>query len=245
MAKTVSSLNGAQSPTKNLTVVKTVKAAFAALLSAGLAGVFALPAYSAQPIQDVKYASQAPQTLKTIGIPESDFSVAALAVGEDVELLESERLAEEAELAELERVELELQQELQRQEEQAEEQRKASVDVPAGAGASGLLSAAYSQLGVGQDCTALVENSLRTLGHSVGDLGTGIWEYDTYGSRVSLDALAPGDILVYGNAGSGAHVAIYAGDGQAVHGGMWAQGGTITAGVHFPWEPLTGAIRPY
>lgn len=122
-----------------------------------------------------------------------------------------------------------------------------SVDVPAGKGAEGIVAAALAQVGVAQDCTDLVQNSLAAVGIATRrdqggfDLGTGIWQYDGFGSRVSLDALAPGDILIYGNAGSGAHVAIYIGNGQAVHGGY--NGSTQVAGVSSQL-PLTGAIRP-
>lgn len=115
------------------------------------------------------------------------------------------------------------------------------IDIAPGSNASVLVQAALAQVGRHQDCTALVENSLRAAGFSVGNLGTGIWQYDRFGSRVSLDALAPGDILVYGNAGSGAHVSVYLGDGQAVHGG-W-NGTTAVAGMNISRIPITGAIR--
>lgn len=125
--------------------------------------------------------------------------------------------------------------------------RRQIVDVPAGVGASGVVTAALAQLGVRQDCTDLVQNSLAAVGLTQRrdrggyDLGTGIWQYDKFGSRVSIDTLAPGDVLVYGNARSGAHVAIYIGNGQAVHGGY--SGNTVVAGVHSLRIPLTGAIR--
>lgn len=120
-------------------------------------------------------------------------------------------------------------------------------DVPSGVGAQGLVAAALAQLGVQQDCTDLVQNSLAAIGlterreNGGYDLGTGIWQYDRYGTRVDISQLAPGDILVYGNAGSGTHVAIYIGDGQAVHGGY--SNNTVIAGVHTAGHPLTGAIR--
>lgn len=120
-------------------------------------------------------------------------------------------------------------------------------DVPAGAGSAGLVQAALAQVGVHQDCTDLVQNSLAAVGLTERrdrggfDLGTGIWQYDHFGTRVDINSLAPGDILVYGNAGSGAHVAIYIGDGQAVHGGY--SGNTVVASVHSSYQSLTGAIR--
>ena len=75
-----------------------------------------------------------------------------------------------------------------------------------------IYSAAMSQLGVNQDCTALVSNSLAAAGiyfHG--------WpaEYLSLGPTVSYSQAQPGDVLVYNG-----HVAIYAGDGMAVHGGF-------------------------
>ena len=81
-----------------------------------------------------------------------------------------------------------------------------------------ILAAAYSQLGVGQDCTSLVSNSLAAAGiyfHG--------WpqQYASLGSWTSNPV--PGDIVIYDT-----HVAIYAGGGTAVHGG-W-NGGTTAVG---------------
>lgn len=89
-----------------------------------------------------------------------------------------------------------------------------------GGGGSGIaatvLSAAYSQLGVSQDCTSLVSNSLAAAGiywHSWPEA------YASLGSWTSSPV--PGDICIYSG-----HVAVYAGGGQAIHGG-W--NGTTTA----------------
>lgn len=120
-------------------------------------------------------------------------------------------------------------------------------NVPSGVGAQGLVAAALAQLGVPQDCTDLVQNSLAAIGLTARrdqggfDLGTGIWQYDRFGVRVDINSLNPGDILIYGNAGSGTHVAIYVGDGMAVHGGYGNN--TVVAGVHTASDRLTGAIR--
>lgn len=164
------------------------------------------------------------------------------------EKAEAERVAaEEAARIEVERLEAE-RVAAQRAQTAPSQPRSAPVDVPPGKGAEGMVAAAKAQLGVQQDCTDLVQNSLAAIGLTTRrdqggfDLGTGIWQYDGFGPRVSLDALAPGDILVYGNAGSGHHVSVYIGDGQAVHGGF--NGSTVITSMHSAYQPLTGAIRP-
>lgn len=94
-----------------------------------------------------------------------------------------------------------------------------NTDVSGYAGNSVVLNAAYSQLGRHQDCTALVSNSLAAAGvyfHG--------WpaEYFALGYTVSASEALPGDIIYYADGGSGlAHVAIYAGNGQAIHGGWY------------------------
>lgn len=85
-----------------------------------------------------------------------------------------------------------------------------------------LLAAARSQLGWGQDCTALVENALRALGYEVGDLGP--WGFVSLGRVVPHGEALPGDLLIRGG-----HVAVYAGGGVAVHGGF--NGFTVESSV--------------
>ena len=94
-----------------------------------------------------------------------------------------------------------------------------------------VLSAAYSQLGVGQDCTSLVSNSLAAAGiyfHG--------WpqQYASLGSWTSNPV--PGDIVIYDT-----HVAIYAGGGTAVHGG--GNGGTTGVGPVYCSANLMGYIH--
>ena len=78
-----------------------------------------------------------------------------------------------------------------------------------GVNSSAIAAAAIAQVGVSQDCTMLVTNSLRAVGISFHG-----WpeEYLSLGTLTSTPV--PGDICVYSG-----HVAIYIGNGQAVHGG--------------------------
>lgn len=235
-------LRSAPSESKTKKIVRT---AFAGVMSLGLIAGVALPAYAAAQPENTAASVvdfKQPQTLRTDVAPSTPMIVQALGVEADQVVLQREA-AEEAEA------------QAAAQEAALEEARVAQSngavtsesvvfsDVPSGAGAQGLLAAAQAQMGAQQDCTALLERALRAIGYGVGDLGTAIWQYDPFGTRVSTDALAPGDILIYGNARSGAHVAIYEGNGIAIHSGF--PGGTVRAGVHAAWEPLTGAIRPF
>lgn len=79
-----------------------------------------------------------------------------------------------------------------------------------GTGAA-ILASAYSQVGVNQDCTAMVEKALRSVGKSVGDLAP--TQFFQYGSVVG--APAPGDLII-----TSGHVGVYAGDGKVVSGGV-------------------------
>ena len=84
-----------------------------------------------------------------------------------------------------------------------------------------IAQAALSQIGVHQDCTMLVTNSLKAVGiHFHG------WpiEYAKLGDWTNNPV--PGDIIIYEG-----HVAIYVGNGQAVHGG-WNGYTTVLTSVH-------------
>ena len=92
----------------------------------------------------------------------------------------------------------------------------AKAEAASGDVASTLVASAYSQIGVSQDCTAMVEKALRAAGFSVGDLAPA--QFFSYGTQVSTPQ--PGDLLYYSDGGAGvAHIAIYVGNGQAIHGG--------------------------
>ncbi|MFP3578831.1 NlpC/P60 family protein [Arthrobacter sp. SIMBA_036] len=81
-----------------------------------------------------------------------------------------------------------------------------------------IAAAAYAQLGVNQDCTMLVTNSLAAVGIHFHDWPAG---YLSLGRTVSAAEAQPGDLAYYANGGLAgeAHIAVYVGNGMAVHGG--------------------------
>jgi LysM repeat protein len=104
---------------------------------------------------------------------------------------------------------------------------KASPAPASGVGAA-LVASARAQLGATQDCTILVEQALRSVGKSVGDLAPA--QFHQYGTPVSTPQA--GDLMI-----SAGHVAIYIGGGQAISSGMNGVNETI---VH-PTSWLTGS----
>jgi len=106
-------------------------------------------------------------------------------------------------------------------------------DIPAGAGAQGLVAAARAQVGVNQDCTDLVQNALAKIGLTTSRLNggpdLGIGSFYAFGHRVTDGKFAPGDILIW----PGQHVAVYIGNGMAVHGG-YGGNRTVIAGYASP-----------
>ena len=95
------------------------------------------------------------------------------------------------------------------------------LSVASGRGAT-IAAAAYAQLGVSQDCTALATNALAAAGINFHGWPAG---YLSLGRTVSAAEALPGDLAYYQNGGVGlAHIAVYGGNGMAVHGG-W-NGGT-------------------
>lgn len=93
---------------------------------------------------------------------------------------------------------------------------QAAPAVQSGVGAT-IAAAAYAQLGVEQDCTALASNSLAAAGIFYHGWPAG---YMSLGRTVSQAEAQPGDLIYYANGGGGqAHIAVYVGNGMAVHGG--------------------------
>ncbi|MDQ0733594.1 NlpC/P60 family protein [Arthrobacter agilis] len=90
---------------------------------------------------------------------------------------------------------------------------------PASSGvAATIAAAAKGQLGVTQDCTRLVSNSLAAAGINFHGWPAG---YLSLGRTVSAGEAVPGDLIYYADGGMGmAHIAVYIGGGQAVHGGF-------------------------
>lgn len=98
-----------------------------------------------------------------------------------------------------------------------------------------IAAAAYAQLGVSQDCTALATNSLAAVGVNYHGWPAG---YLSLGRTVSAAEAKPGDLAYYENGGMGmAHIAVYVGNGQAVHGG-WNGGTTALFSVNVGSGPV-------
>ena len=80
-----------------------------------------------------------------------------------------------------------------------------------------IYQAALAQLGRYQDCTMLVTNALKAVGINFHDWPAG---YMSLGTVVPASQAQPGDLVYYANGGMGAaHIGVYAGNGQAIHGG--------------------------
>ncbi|MGJ3190416.1 hypothetical protein FQP90_15430 [Paenarthrobacter nitroguajacolicus] len=93
-----------------------------------------------------------------------------------------------------------------------------------------MVASAYAQIGIMQDCTAMVEKALGSAGIPVGDLGP--MQFMNYGKVVSDPQ--PGDMIVQSG-----HVAIFIGNGQAISGGI---NGNQT-GIHpISWLTATGPL---
>lgn len=204
---------------------KIARVAGAAVFTFAMFGAVALPAYAMSTQDEAPVAEvAASQSIKVTAGPALT-QIDDIPLEVDSSVADQERRDKEIKDAEKKAADL------KEKEQSATGSKSASgqVDVPAGVGAGGIVSAALAQVGEYQDCTALVERSLRAVGYSVGDLGPA--QFAMYGATVGYvhgqTALAPGDILIWGNA----HVAIYVGNGAVVHGG-WTGGTTVVAGLN-------------
>jgi hypothetical protein len=118
-------------------------------------------------------------------------------------------------------------------------QAASSTPAPKPAASTGMgaaiAAAAYAQLGVAQDCTMLATNSLAAVGINYHGWPAG---YLSLGRTVSAAEAQPGDLAYYADGGMGlAHIAVYVGNGMAVHGG-WNGGTTALFSVNVGSGPV-------
>lgn len=97
----------------------------------------------------------------------------------------------------------------------------------------GIANSALSQIGAYQDCTALASNALAA---------NGIYFHGWPADYLSLGSVTsspqPGDLIYYANGGMGmAHIAVYIGNGQAVHGG-WNGNQTVVGSAYVGSGPV-------
>ena len=105
----------------------------------------------------------------------------------------------------------------------------------AGSKQQAIYQAALAQIGRIQDCTMLVTNSLKNVGINFHDWPIG---YFSLGKQIPASEAVPGDLVYYANGGTGwAHIAVYAGNGQAVHGG-WLGNQTVLNTVNTGSGPV-------
>ncbi len=98
---------------------------------------------------------------------------------------------------------------------------------------SSIAEAALAQVGTTQDCTMLVTNALAA---------NGIYFHGWPAEYMSLGTITsdpqPGDLIYYADGGLGmAHIAVYIGNGQAVHGG-WHGNGTVVYSAYCGSGPV-------
>ena len=106
----------------------------------------------------------------------------------------------------------------------AAQTKPAATTTPSGSKNTAIYQAALAQVGRYQDCTMLVTNALKSVGINYHDWPAG---YMKLGTQVSASQAQAGDLVYYANGGTGlAHIAVYAGNGQAVHGG-WLGNQTV------------------
>ena len=105
----------------------------------------------------------------------------------------------------------------------------------AGSKQQAIYQAALAQIGRIQDCTMLVTNSLKNVGINFHDWPVG---YFSLGKQIPASEAVPGDLVYYANGGTGwAHIAVYAGNGHAVHGG-WLGNQTVLNTVNVGTGPV-------
>lgn len=120
------------------------------------------------------------------------------------------------------------------------ESTKTNNDVADFAGGSGVYASAMAQLGRYQDCTMLVTNALAANGIYYHGWPSG---YLSLGTVISASQAQPGDLIYYADGGMGmAHIAVYAGNGMAIHGG-WNGNQTVLASAYVGSGPVFIRLR--
>ncbi len=203
----------ARGPIKKSFTSSGGRAAIVLALSAGLIATVALPAYAQAPgSQETTYVADSSQSLQVANtvvsgtVQRASFSSST----------NGEVKAEDAAIAAASALQS---RQAAAATEAAFQARISNVKVN-GTGSSALLSVATSLIGMTGDCTMIVEQSLRILGYTVGDIGpTGFGKFGTVFTDPSQ--VQPGDIMQRSG-----HVEIYAGNGVAVSGGIggWSSG---------------------
>jgi cell wall-associated NlpC family hydrolase len=149
-------------------------------------------------------------------------------------------------------------QQLQQQQQQAESQSPSSptppsppdYNPPPASGDGGTVAnAAVSKVGSPYvfgaagpdafDCSGLTMWAWAQVGVSIPHSASA--QYSSL-PRVPLDAVAPGDIIYYGNVSP--HVAIYIGGGQIVHARHPGPGGEVQVDSMYGYDRPWGAVRP-
>ncbi|GAA1316678.1 hypothetical protein ACFSWE_15225 [Leucobacter albus] len=219
-------------------VKKIARVSGAAVFTFAMFGTLALPAYAFNDQEAPVAAVAESQSIKVTAGP-SLTKIDDIPLEVDTSVADQERrdrLVAEAE---------ERAKELDAAAKGGEKSAPAAVEIPAGAGASGLVAAALAQVGVGQDCTDLVQNALAAIGQTQrrdqGGYDHGVNDFTRYGATTGYvhgsTALAPGDILIWPGL---PHVAVYIGGGQAVHGG-WSGGTTVVDAISV-WGQLPSTV---
>jgi cell wall-associated NlpC family hydrolase len=118
-----------------------------------------------------------------------------------------------------------------------------------GTAASAAVQAAYSVIGAPYvfgaagpsafDCSGLTSWAWAQGGVSIPHSAAA--QYSSL-PRVSLDAVAPGDIIYYGNVGP--HVALYVGNGQIIHARHPGPGGQVQTDGMYSYDRPWAAMRP-
>lgn len=225
-------------------VVRNARRVGVIAVAAALATPLALPAFASGSNADaaesysaiVAQDAQSVSGVVTAGAP-------GLEARLDVQATTAEELEQiRAELEAAAQAELEQQQAAQEQAAQEQQAEQATAGTTSGsssssttsaaasAGASGsvIANAALAQVGVSQDCVQLVRKAIGAAGLPYSGMGS----LFNLGPTIPMSQASPGDVIYYADGGVGrAHIAIYIGGGQAVHGG-WSGYNTVVAGVN-------------